>query len=93
MTRIKNILFTDGALKSLGHARFGVTEAQRAYMQSQVDEISAEFKGLVAARRGCKSEDMQGQVFEARRAPKCIADATNIPCLDDFLTACCSAVL
>ena len=85
---IKNHVFTDGALKSLGNARFGVTKAQKDYMNEQVAQVSAEFKGLVSARReGMKDEDMQGQVFEARRAPSALVDSARFADLAAFVAA------
>lgn len=83
---MENILFTDGALKSLGHARFGVTKEHKEYMQREVDQVSAEFKGLVRERRkGIKDADMQGQVFEARRAPAALIDTTQFRTLEEFI--------
>lgn len=83
---IKSHLFTDGALKGMGHARFGVSEEQKKWMAAEVSAISAEFKGLVKERRkGIKDGDMQGQIFEARRAPAALLDSARHPSLEHFL--------
>lgn len=85
---MKDYLFSDGALKSLGSARHGVTEEHKKWMQAEVDTISAEFKGLMRARRrGVRDEDMQGQIFEARRAPESMRDSATFLTLEHFLAA------
>lgn len=86
---MKSELFTDGALKALGHARHGITDAHRQWMQSEVSTVSAAFKGLMRQRRpGIRDEDMQGQIFESRRAPATLRDTIHCLTLTDFLRSC-----
>jgi ClpP class serine protease len=80
-------LFTDGKLKSLGEARFGVSEDHREWMQREVDTVSAEFKGLMRERRGTLDKDMQGQIFEARRAPARMVDSAHYMTQEEFFAA------
>lgn len=85
---MKDYLFTDGNLKSLGSARHGVSEEHKKWMQQEVDTISAEFKGLMRQRRkGIREEDMQGQIFEARRAPAALRDTATFLTLEQFIAA------
>jgi signal peptide peptidase SppA len=58
-----------GTLKGAGIAGTSLSDAQRADLQAQVEEIHAEFKNAVRAKRAMvKDEDMEGQVFSGRQA-------------------------
>ena len=89
---MKSELFTDGTLKALGHARHGITAEQRAWMQSEVDTLSAAFKGLMRQRRiGITDATMQGQIFESRRAPATLRDTATCLTLNDFIRSTLTA--
>lgn len=65
-TRLR--VFRSGEHKMMG-ADAPLTEAQAAYLQKQVDEIGAEFRGFVsAARPRVPASAMEGFVYRGREA-------------------------
>lgn len=66
---IETIVFRDGELKGIGIFGKEVTEKERAHIQADVDEISAQFKGHIRSRRpGIQDSTMQGQCFCGEKA-------------------------
>jgi len=62
-------LFRDGKYKALGMPGKPVTEDEAAYLQDQVDGLSARFKQFVRDRRpGVSDDTMQGQTFDGATA-------------------------
>lgn len=57
-------VFTSGPLKGTGHPGKRLSDEQKAWMQSVVDGMGAEFKGHVTQfRKAVGPETMQGQIF------------------------------
>ena len=62
---------SEGTFKGAGYPGTPVTKIQRANIQDQVDQIFAEFKGEVLAKRpNVPDSAMQGQIFLAAQAKK-----------------------
>lgn len=79
-------VFTDGKYKALGMPGVPVTEEHKAHLAAGVAESSAAFKGYLRARRpGISDEAMQGQTFQARRAPAGFCDGTQFSDLEELL--------
>lgn len=66
--KVEVIKNEDGKHKGVGVEGTAITDDQRAQMQSEVEEIYAEFKGAVLSNRSVKAEAMQGQAFMAKSA-------------------------
>ena len=62
-------VFAVGKYKSTGMPGVALTDDQRAWLQSDVEEIAADFRSAVLARgRSIPAEAMEGQAFSARKA-------------------------
>ena len=60
-----------GTLKGAGIPGTSLSDAQRADLQAQVEEIHADFKAAVRGKRKmAKDEDMEGQVFSGKVAAR-----------------------
>lgn len=69
MSGVKMEVIKSGKLKGAGIVGTSLTDDQRDDLQSQVEEIHAEFKNSVRAKRVMvKDQDMEGQVFSGRQA-------------------------
>ena len=75
----------DSSLKSIGMGP--ITAAHDEHMAATVQQYSTEFKTWMADRRQLKPAAMQGQAWEARLAPKGMADSATIPTFEEFLAA------
>ena len=68
---VKVEVIKSGDLKAAGIDGTSLSDAQRADLQSQVDEIHAEFKASVRGKRSMVEDSaMRGQVFSGRAAAK-----------------------
>jgi signal peptide peptidase SppA len=66
---LKVELFAAGKFKSIGVAGTSLTDEQRTWLQSQIDETYADFKTAVLARgRRITLDVMEGQCFSGRKA-------------------------
>ena len=66
---IKVEVFAAGKFKSAGTPGVPLTDDQRALIQSDVEEIAADFRAAVLARgRKIPADAMEGQTFSARKA-------------------------
>ena len=64
-------VFTAGKFKSTGMPGVPLTDDQRAWLQSDVEEVAGDFRSAVLARgRSIPAEAMEGQTFSARKAMK-----------------------
>jgi len=64
-------VFAAGKFKSAGMPGIPLTDDQRAWLQSDVEEIAVDFRTAVLARgRSIPAEAMEGQTFSARNAMK-----------------------
>ena len=62
-------VFAAGKFKSIGTPGVALSDDQRTWLQSYVEEIAADFKTAVIARgRSIPPEAMEGQTFSARQA-------------------------
>ena len=62
-------VFAAGKFKSIGTPGVALSDDQRAWLQSYVEEIAGDFKTAVLARgRSIPPEAMEGQTFSARQA-------------------------
>ena len=62
-------VFAAGKFKSAGMPGVALTDDQRAWLQSDVEEVAADFRSAVLARgRAIPQEAMEGQTFSARKA-------------------------
>ena len=62
-------VFAAGKFKSAGMPGVALTDDQRAWLQSDVEEVAADFRTAVLARgRAIPQEAMEGQTFSARKA-------------------------
>lgn len=86
MEGLERLVFRSGEVKGAGTPGKAWTEAEKASMQAVVDQFSAQFKGLVADRRGISPDDMQGQYWPAEFAPALIIDGMADD-LDELLAA------
>ena len=81
----RRVYTADSTLKGMGMGP--ITDQQDAHMQATVQQYSDEFKAWMRDRRGLKPAAMQGQAWEARLAPKSMADSASIPTFEEFLAA------
>lgn len=66
---LKMEVFAAGKFKSAGTPGTSLTEEQKDWLQSEVEEIAADFRTAVLARgRKIPDEAMEGQTFSGRRA-------------------------
>jgi signal peptide peptidase SppA len=66
---LKMEVFAAGKFKSAGTPGTSLTEEQKDWLQSEVEEIAADFRSAVLARgRKIPDEAMEGQTFSGRRA-------------------------
>ena len=66
---LKVEVFAAGKFKSAGTPGVSLTEDQRTWLQTEVEETAAEFRAAVLARgRKIPDEAMEGQTFSSRRA-------------------------
>lgn len=71
MEGLKVEVFAAGKFKSTGTPGTSLTDDQRAWLQSQVDEIAADFRDAVLARgRRIPDSAMEGQTFSTRQAQR-----------------------
>lgn len=62
-------VFAAGKYKSTGMPGVALTDDQRAWLQSDVEEIASDFRSAVLVRgRSIPAEAMEGQTFSARQA-------------------------
>ncbi len=62
-------MFAAGKFKSTGTPGVPLTDEQRAWLQSDVEEVAADFRAAVLARgRKIPAEAMEGQTFSALKA-------------------------
>ena len=68
---LKLEVFAAGKFKSAGTPGVSLTEDQRTWLQTEVEETAADFRAAVLARgRQIPDEAMEGQTFSARRAQR-----------------------
>ena len=68
---LKVEVFAAGKFKAMGTPGVSLTEEQRELIQSDIEEIAADFKAAVLARgRRIPDEAMEGQTFSARKAQR-----------------------
>ncbi len=68
---LKVEVFAAGKFKSAGTPGVSLTEDQRTWLKTEVEETAAEFRSAVLARgRKIPDEAMEGQTFSARRAQR-----------------------
>jgi signal peptide peptidase SppA len=66
---LKMEVFAAGKFKSAGTPGTSLTDEQKDWLQSEVEEIAADFRSAVLARgRKIPDEAMEGQTFNGRRA-------------------------
>ena len=66
---LKMEVFAAGKFKSAGTPGTSLTDEQKDWLQSEVEEIAADFRSAVLARgRKIPDEAMEGQTFSGRRA-------------------------
>jgi signal peptide peptidase SppA len=71
MEGVRMDVIKSGTLKGAGIPGTSLTDAQRADLQAQVEEIHADFKASVLGKRSMVAdEDMEGQVFSGRTAAR-----------------------
>ena len=75
----------DSKLKDMGRGK--ISEDHDTYMKDMVSQYSGEFKNWMASRRGLQAEDMHGQAWEARLAPKGMVDSAVCCTFEEFLAA------
>ena len=64
-------VFAAGKFKGMGTPGVSLSEEQRALIQSDIEEVAADFKSAVLARgRKIPDEAMEGQSFSARKAQR-----------------------
>lgn len=68
---LKVEVFAAGKFKGMGTPGVSLSEEQRALIQSDIEEVAADFKSAVLARgRKIPDEAMEGQSFSARKAQR-----------------------
>jgi signal peptide peptidase SppA len=68
---LKVEVFAAGKFKAMGTPGVSLTDEQRELIQSDIEEIAADFKAAVLARgRRIPDEAMEGQTFSARKAQR-----------------------
>lgn len=68
---LKVEVFAAGKFKAMGTPGVSLTKDQRELIQSDIEEIAADFKAAVLARgRRIPDEAMEGQTFSARKAQR-----------------------
>jgi len=68
---IKVEVFAAGKFKAMGTPGVALSEEQRELIQSDIEEIAADFKAAVLAKgRRIPDEAMEGQTFSARKAQR-----------------------
>jgi len=68
---LKVEVFAAGKFKGMGTPGVSLSEEQRALIQSDIEEVAADFKTAVLARgRKIPDEAMEGQSFSARKAQR-----------------------
>ncbi len=68
---LKVEVFAAGKFKGMGTPGVSLSEDQRALIQSDIEEVAADFKSAVLARgRKIPDEAMEGQSFSARKAQR-----------------------
>jgi signal peptide peptidase SppA len=60
---VKVELFSDGKYKGMGIQGLSLTSEQKAYLQSEVEEMGKEFKSFMRVGRKLDDETLQGQTF------------------------------
>lgn len=71
MQGVRMDVIKSGSLKGAGIPGTSLSDAQRADLQAQVEEIHAEFKASVRGKRSMVAdEDMEGQVFSGKTAAR-----------------------
>lgn len=81
----RRVYTADSELKGIGMGP--ITDAHDEHMAATVQQYSTEFKTWMSDRRKLKPAAMQGQAWEARLAPKGMADTATIPTFEEFLAA------
>jgi signal peptide peptidase SppA len=67
---VKVEVFTSGKYKAIGHSAKPMTDEHRAHVQSQIDDVGADFRQAVTTRRNVPADAMEGQVFSGKNAGK-----------------------
>ena len=78
-------LFATGKFKATGMPGKQWTQEEEDYIWTRIRGIDAEFKGFVSARRGVEPENMEGQWWYAKHAPKSLVDSTSFRNLSQLL--------
>jgi signal peptide peptidase SppA len=78
-------LFATGKFKATGMPGKKWTAEEEANIWERINKLDAEFKGFVRARRGLSDEEMQGQWWYAKHAPKRVVDSTDFESLEELL--------
>lgn len=86
MEGLELILFRVGDKKAAGHPGKKWTEEEKAHFEAMTQELGAEFREMMAERRGLKEEDMQGQWWMAKGAPAGMVDG-HFNSLEDLVAA------
>jgi len=75
MEGIKLKLFKDGEYKAMGHPGKEWTAEEESFLQSRLEQWSADFKNHIrSCRPGIEESVMQGQCFDAMNAPSTLVD-------------------
>lgn len=84
---VKRHVFTGGKHKSFGHPGVKFTDEQLEAAEKFTMRFDEEFRSFVANRRGLHNNDMQGQVFVARKGdyPEPLIDKSDWGSFADFL--------
>ncbi len=85
---MKKMMFTaDSSLKGLGTGGVAPTAEHIAHMEAMTAAYSKEFKGWMKKQRNLSPADMQGQIFEARKAPAGMVDSAVFTSVEQMLAA------
>jgi len=85
MQGIKAELFKSGTLKGMGLPGVPLSEEQRKFLQSEVDNIGSLFRSFVRSHRGDVSDDvMQGQTVMGMEAEKANLIDAVVDTMDDI---------
>lgn len=80
-------IFSTGKFKAMGRPGKPWTDEEREHVTEKMLLIDADFKGFVSARRGLTADQMQGQWWFAKHAPKGVVDSTGYRDLQELVEA------
>lgn len=85
-------IFSTGKFKAMGRPGKPWTEDEREHVREKMATVDADFKGFVKKRRGLSDEEMQGQWWHAKHAPKGLVDSVKFRNLGEFLGAVAGSI-